>query len=219
MVRIQLDRRGLLCAAVVALPPLRTPAAGGPAVPTFSLKGVPGVSSLLGADVPRPTDQLGILGRGKDGVKSGRLNFCEKKGCVSTFSLPDDKLGSYIPPWTYSAEEVGAISSFSSSKARSNAAAERKTIDEAQAELKKVVEAAEGSTIVKEEPRYIYAEFTDPVTGVVDDVEFLFSSDSPIVGYRSAPRAGSDDKRQRERIRALRKSLPSGWKSVGRMIE
>ena len=35
---------------------------------------------------------------------------------------------------------------------------------------------------------------------------------------RSAPRAGSDDKRQRNRIRDIRKSLaPQGWKSVGRI--
>jgi uncharacterized protein (DUF1499 family) len=58
------------------------------------------------------------------------------------------------------------------------------------------------------------------LTGAIDDVEFLFSRDAPIVGYRSAPRAGSDDKRQRARIRDIRKALqPSGWKSVGRIVE
>ena len=62
------------------------------------------------------------------------------------------------------------------------------------------------------------AQFTDSGTGVVDDVEFLFSLDTPLVGYRSAPRAGADDKRQRTRIRDIRKSLaPQGWKSVGRI--
>ena len=62
------------------------------------------------------------------------------------------------------------------------------------------------------------AQFTDSSTGQIDDVEFLFSLDNPIVGYRSAPRAGSDDKRQRNRIRDIRKSLaPQGWKSVGRI--
>ncbi len=66
----------------------------------------------------------------------------------------------------------------------------------------------------------IYAEFDDAATGVVDDVEFLFSLDSPVVGYRSAARRGGDDKRQRNRIRDLRKSLKEqGWKSVGRIVE
>ena len=49
--------------------------------------------------------------------------------------------------------------------------------------------------------------------------EFLFSLDLPIVGYRSAPRRGGDDTRQRKRLRDLRKSLESsGWKSVGRIV-
>lgn len=65
-----------------------------------------------------------------------------------------------------------------------------------------------------------YAEFPDSVTGVVDDVEFLFSLDAPIVGYRSQPRAGSDNKRGRNRIRDIRKALaPAGWKSVGRIVD
>eukprot|EP00967_Tisochrysis_lutea_P072766 scaffold97176_cov29-Tisochrysis_lutea.AAC.2 len=67
--------------------------------------------------------------------------------------------------------------------------------------------------------RYFLLEFEDPITGIRDDVEFLFSLNSPVVGYRSAPRAGSDDKRQRERIRDMRKRLEvQGWKSVGRAV-
>ena len=73
--------------------------------------------------------------------------------------------------------------------------------------------------MVKDEPRYFLLEFEDGVTGVKDDVEFLFSLNSAAVGYRSAPRSGADDKRQRERIRDLRKKLePQGWKSVGRAV-
>jgi hypothetical protein len=69
------------------------------AVPTFSLKGVPGLTSVLGADAPPPVD-LGVIGRGTNKDKSGRLNKCEgKKGCISTFEEPD--VESYIPPWTY----------------------------------------------------------------------------------------------------------------------
>lgn len=54
----------------------------------------------------------------------------------------------------------------------------------------------------------------------MDDVEFLFSTATPgIVNYRSAARtAGGDDKRHRERVKALRRELqPKGWRSVGRL--
>jgi len=198
------------------------------AVPTFSLKGVPGISGLLGADAPRPSE-LGVLGKGMDGTASGRLQFCDKKGCISTFSLPDED--SFIPPWTYVPEETAAVSSFDARKAqlRAEALAEaiaagapppppRKSLEEAQEDLRKVLGSA-GANIVTDQPRYVYAEFEDPQTGVKDDVEFLFSRDAPIVGYRSAPRSGDSDKRQRERIRDLRKALaPQGWKSVGRAV-
>ena len=74
--------------------------------------------------------------------------------------------------------------------------------------------------MVQAADRYLYAEFSDPLTGAVDDVEFLLSLDTPIVGYRSAPRAPAlDDNRQRSRIRDLRTALqPLGWKSVGRIV-
>lgn len=83
MVLLDLSRRALLGCALATAPSLRTPAAE---VPTYSLKGLPGLSSVLGSDAPRP--ELGVIGKGKDGVKTGRLNFCEKKGCISSFSPP-----------------------------------------------------------------------------------------------------------------------------------
>ena len=56
-----------------------------------------------------------------------------------------------------------------------------KSVDSARAELVAAIEAAEGR-VIKAEDRYVYSEFTDPLTGVVDDVEFLFSKDSPLAG-------------------------------------
>lgn len=193
-------------------------------VPTYSLKGIPGFTALTGADAPRPTDQLGVLGRGKDGTKTGRLNFCDRKGCISSFSPPEDD--NYVPPWTYKPDfSTGAQSSFSARKKSITQAAEGdgvpkgKSIESAIEELVSAIKAYPGATIIKNENRYIYAEFEDSVTGAIDDVEFLFSLDTPIVGYRSSPRKGGDDKRQRNRIRDLRKSLqPLGWKSVGRLM-
>lgn len=245
---MRLERRALvrnLLAASTALTPLSS-IADSASIPTYSLKGIPGLSSLTGADAPRPAE-LGVIGLGTNKDKTGRLNQCGKKGCVSSFELVEEL---YVPPWTYDSEmATAAESSFDSRKAALKAAAiaEReaaeaaalrekgedaaaaallekqeqrkkgKSVDSARAELVAAIEAAEGR-VIKAEDRYVYSEFTDPLTGVVDDVEFLFSKDSPLVNYRSAARSGGDDKRQRNRVRDLRKSLkPQGWKSVGRL--
>jgi len=236
-----LGRRALLSTAAACCSLIACPApAPADAPPTYSLKGVPGLSALTGADRPPPAD-LGVIGRGSNGQKAGRLGFCEKKGCVSTYADPESD--AFVPAWTYdSSFSMQAKSSFDSRKeqlkaeARAEAAAaaseasaaaggsapkpsEAKSAEVAIAELKAAVEA-QGGTIRKIDDRYLYAEFTDAVTGVVDDVEFLLGRDSPLVNYRSVPRGGGDDKRQRNRIRDLRKSLqPLGWKSVGRIVQ
>lgn len=226
--RRQLLRHLLASVALSAAPPLAVlPAVADAAAPTYSLKGLAG--SIMGADAPRPSDQLGVIGRGTNKDKTGRLNACEtgKKGCISTFSQYDED--SYVPPWTYQpGYSLQATSSFDARRQQLREAAGVESSDTptaapksrttAEAELKAAIEAASGR-IVAMEDRYVYAEFEDLASGVIDDVEFLFSLDSPIVGYRSAARRGGDDKRQRNRIRDLRKSLKTeGWKSVGRAI-
>ena len=76
-------------------------------------------------------------------------------------------------------------------------------------------------TVIKQTSDYLAAEFTSPLFGFTDDVEFFFSdrkdSAGPIVEYRSASRIGeSDFDINRKRIRAVRKALEEkGWKSVG----
>ena len=228
-----LDRRAVFVSGA-ALLATRMPrlAHADTAVPTFSLKGVPGLTGMLGADAPPPVD-LGVIGRGTNKDKTGRLNKCEnaKKGCISTFDEPDAE--SYIPPWTYQpGYSTQAISANDARREalRAQAGLEAnggvapppkptKTREEAYAELSAAIRTNEGS-IVEEGDRYLRAEFTDGVTGVVDDVEFLLSLDAPICGYRSAARRGGDDKRQRNRIKEIRKTLSgSGWKSVGRQLE
>jgi len=236
-------RRGALALAalVPAWPALAAAPPGFEAPPTYSLKGLTaGLSALTGSDAPPPSD-LGVIGRGMDGSKSGRLGFCDKKGCISSQVNGEDP--NYVPPWTFDPKySARGASSFDSRKqailaeARAEAAAEAagggeapaalaalpepKTAEAAFEELRKAVEAAPGATVMKAEDRYLYAEFKDPGSGAVDDVEFLVSKDVPIVNYRSAPRKGEDDKRQRGRIRDLRKTLePLGWKSVGRLVE
>jgi hypothetical protein len=186
---------------------------------------------LGGGDEPPPVD-LGVIGRGTNKDKTGRLNKCEngKRGCISTFDEPD--ADSYIPPWTYQPGYSNRAISANDARRealRAQAGLEanggvapppkpQKSRDEAYAELKAVV-VANGGVVTQEGDRYLRAEFSD--SGVTDDVEFLLSLDAPIVGYRSAARKGGDDKRQRNRIRDLRKALQeqSGWKSLGRVVD
>lgn len=180
---------------------------------------------------------LGVFGRGQNLDKSGRLNKCDpkKKGCISTFDDPADE--SYIPPWTYqpgfstqavSANDArrAALREQAQLEAAANGAVVEKkaakSMDAAYAELKVAVKANNGVIIEEGFERYLRCEFTESALlgPVTDDVEFLISLDSPIVNYRSAARSGGDDKRQRARIKEIRKSLKeSGWKSVGRQLE
>jgi hypothetical protein len=87
-------RAALLGAAAIATSGARN-AHADTAVPTFTLKGIPGITAITGSDAPRPGD-LGVIARGADGSKSGRLQFCEKKGCITSFGLPEDE--GYVPP-------------------------------------------------------------------------------------------------------------------------
>lgn len=239
-----LDRRAALAggaslaAAFVGARPAR---ADGAAAPTFSLKGIPGLtsSSDFSSDRSSVTNDLGVIGRGTNKDKSGRLNTCTenggKKGCISTFDEPSAE--SYIPPWTY--QPGYSTQAISANDARRQALRDQAGIEanggeapppkptkskaEAFDELKAAILANEGK-VVEEGDRYIRAEFVADggLLGgeAIDDVEFLISLDAPIVGYRSAARKGGDDKRQRGRIKDLRKSLKeSGWKSVGRQLE
>jgi uncharacterized protein (DUF1499 family) len=95
-------------------------------------------------------------------------------------------------------------------------------LEEAISDVQQVVKAA-GGNIIQTEDRYLYAEFQDSRTGVIDDVEFLFSKDKPLVNYRCRGRSGEDRKstKQRERIQGLRKALqqrPGEWRSIGRIV-
>jgi len=197
-------------------------------VPTFSLKGAPGLGGVFDEKIEKPlTAQLGVIGRGKDKTKSGLLNPCDKKGCMTSFAQGDAE--NYIPPMTYQpGYSTSSASSYDSPLKKQlreeNAKKDRKSLDTAFTELLEAVKAFPGATIIKAEAedRYIYAEIKEggPLGDSIDDVEFLLSTDSPIVGYRSSPRAGNDDQRQRRHIRDIRKSLaPQNWKSVGRIVE
>jgi hypothetical protein len=92
---MRLNRRAAFAGSLALLAPAKSLADDGP----FSLKGIPGISSLTGADAPRP-ESLGVIGRGVNKEKSGRLNQCDKKSCISTDY--DEAQGANVPAWIYS---------------------------------------------------------------------------------------------------------------------
>lgn len=73
------------------------------------------------------------------------------------------------------------------------------------AQLARVVAAQKGAKIIEQTSRYLYAEFTTPLMGFVDDVEFALDADRGLVHVRSASRLGySDLGTNRKRIETLR---------------
>lgn len=154
---------------------------------------------------PRPKG-LGIQDYG-GGVKT--LALCPSTpNCVSTAEEANDP-NHFIPPWTYNPQD---------GRGRKAPVSQA----EAMAELRAVVEKLEpdGFTpkIVQETEDFLYVEYTSPLLGFIDDVEFWFKpGPGARVEYRSASRLGeSDGNINRKRIRAIRQELEKkGWASVG----
>ena len=76
------------------------------------------------------------------------------------------------------------------------------------AELKKVIESMERTTIISETDNYLYAEFQTKLMGYVDDVEFYLDSTENVIHVRSASRLGKSDLGvNRARVEELRTKL------------
>jgi uncharacterized protein (DUF1499 family) len=74
--------------------------------------------------------------------------------------------------------------------------------------LKTVVKSFKQSKVEQETDNYLYAEFTIPVVGFVDDVEFLLDKDAKVIHVRSASRLGESDLGvNRKRIETIRAKL------------
>ena len=66
------------------------------------------------------------------------------------------------------------------------------------------------ASIIKSSDDYLYAEYTSPLMGYVDDVEFLLQAEQGVIHLRSASRLGySDMGANRKRIESLRARLNS----------
>ena len=63
----------------------------------------------------------------------------------------------------------------------------------AQEKILAIMQAMPGSTLITNEPSYIYAEFRSPTMGFVDDVEIYFDEEAGLIQFRSASRLGYED--------------------------
>lgn len=82
------------------------------------------------------------------------------------------------------------------------------TAEPAMAALKSIIESTPRTSIVEERADYLYAEFTSMLIGYVDDVEFYFPPNEPVIHVRSASRLGySDFGVNRKRIEDIRAKL------------
>lgn len=115
------------------------------------------------------------------GVQNGALSQCPSSpNCISSGA---EKESQHMAPWTY----VG-------------------TPEQAQQKLTNLINANEDAELVEEKPGYLHAEFTTPLMGFVDDVEFLISEQK--VDMRSASRLGySDWGANRKRLDLLQKDF------------
>ncbi len=113
------------------------------------------------------------------GVTNGRFTPCKRSpNCVSSQADPVDETH-YVAPLAY----PGSI-----------------------AQLRKALETLPLATVVREEARYLYAEFRTPVLRFVDDVEFF--KDGEVLHVRSASRLGRRDfSANRNRVEQLRAFL------------
>jgi uncharacterized protein (DUF1499 family) len=83
--------------------------------------------------------------------------------------------------------------------------------DSARELLTKVLEVVPRTEVVTQDENYIRAKSTSRIIGFVDDTEFYFPDDEPIIHVRSAARLGESDlgvnRRRLEQIRLALKDL------------
>ena len=65
--------------------------------------------------------------------------------------------------------------------------------EEAMVHLKSALQSFRRVKTIAETDNYLYTEFTIPVVGFVDDVEFLLDSNANVIHVRSASRLGESD--------------------------
>jgi len=82
------------------------------------------------------------------------------------------------------------------------------TPEDAKKRLISIIESAKRIQVITSESNYIHAEFTSLIFRFVDDVEFYFDDQKPVIHVRSASRVGySDLGANRKRIEKIRKQF------------
>jgi uncharacterized protein (DUF1499 family) len=116
------------------------------------------------------------------GVRDGKLKACPSSpNCVGSQAAAADS--HFIEPYRFAGDA-----------------------DAAWLALHGAINGMERVHIIKDEPHYVYAEFTTRLMGYVDDVEFVLDASNHLIHVRSASRLGhSDFNVNRQRIEAVRK--------------
>jgi uncharacterized protein (DUF1499 family) len=116
------------------------------------------------------------------GVKDGRLAPPKRTpNCVSSQADPADA-EHYIAPIPFKGDTLAAM-----------------------AAIRKAVEGMTGSTIIRHEGNYLYAEYRTKLMRFVDDVEFTYDEKAGLIHVRSASRLGRRDFGvNRARVESLR---------------
>jgi len=79
------------------------------------------------------------------------------------------------------------------------------SVDEAMGKIKTIISDMTGSTVIEDEPPYLYVQFKSKIFGFIDDVEFLADEKARQIYVRSASRVGlSDFGVNRRRIEKIR---------------
>jgi uncharacterized protein (DUF1499 family) len=82
------------------------------------------------------------------------------------------------------------------------------------AEMKKIAEALKAmprTTVIQQEPGYIYAQSTTAALKFTDDIEFAFDANKGIIDVRSASRLGRKDFGvNRARVESIRRAIGQG---------
>ncbi len=100
------------------------------------------------------------------GLSDSRLKRCPNRpNCICT-QYPDDG-ANFKKPWTYTVDRRQVMNT-----------------------LLKVLTMQPRAKLVTEEDNYLHAEFTLPLAGFVDDVEFFLPGSEKVIHYRSASRVG-----------------------------
>ena len=116
------------------------------------------------------------------GAKNGKLApVVNKPNNVSSQADINDR-AHYIPPLKFTGDATAGFQ-----------------------KLVKVVQAQPRASVVTQDGQYLYAEFSTPLMGFVDDVEFLLAPEQRLIHMRSAARLGySDLGVNRKRAESLR---------------